>query len=204
MADRGDIAVLVLAGGEGRRMGGGKAGRMLAGRRLLDRAIAAARRCGGAVAVGVRSPEQFADPRDIARVVDCEGIGGPLASLAAGLAWAASGGAGSLLAIPCDAPFLPRDLGVRLSMRARVSGATVAIPSSCGRLHPACGLWRVHALARLPAYLAGKGRSLIGFAEHLDYAVEDWGAPACDPFFNVNTPQDLAIAEAWLAQAHFE
>jgi molybdopterin-guanine dinucleotide biosynthesis protein A len=65
-------------------------------------------------------------------------------------------------------------------------------------------MWRTSVIDQLPDYLSSGKRSLIGFAEHIGYAVEDWGAPARDPFFNINTLDDLSTAEKWLAQPHFE
>jgi molybdopterin-guanine dinucleotide biosynthesis protein A len=65
-------------------------------------------------------------------------------------------------------------------------------------------MWRTSVIAQMPTYLSSGRRSLTGFAEHVGYTVEDWGSPARDPFFNINTADDLAHAEAWLAQPHFE
>jgi molybdopterin-guanine dinucleotide biosynthesis protein A len=127
---------------------------------------------------------------------------GPLASLTAGLRWAQSRGAAFLLTLPCDAPFLPVDLVGRL--RARIDASASAIPSSGGQLHPTCGLWRVSADDQLAPYLKTGRRSLVGFAEWSGHAVEPWEGAPRDPFFNVNTPEDLARAEAWLSQPHFE
>lgn len=194
-----DVAALVLAGGEGRRMGGGKPHRALGPRRLLDHAIAAAGRHGGPVAVSVREAKQA--PASIDLVIDSRYVEGPLAGLLAGLAWAEDLAAPFLLTLPCDAPFLPRNLAQRLLGRLRQTGAVAALPMSAGRLHPSCGLWRVDALRQAAVFTATGRSSLLGFAAFLGFTVEDWGVPARDPFFNVNTPADLAVAEAWLAEA---
>lgn len=199
-----DLAVLVLAGGEGKRMGGAKPERTLGGLRLIDHAIDVARRYGQQVAIGLRADGHLSALDDIECVIDQPGVEGPLASLAAGIAWAKRRGARHLLSIPCDAPFLPYDLAGRLQTRLETSNAAVALPASHGWLHPSSALWRVCVLEKLPHYLASMRRSLIGLAEHVGYAVEDWGAPERDPFFNVNTPEDLRTAEAWLAQPHLE
>jgi molybdopterin-guanine dinucleotide biosynthesis protein A len=137
-------------------------------------------------------------------VIDSERAEGPLAGLVAGLAWAERSGASFLLTVPCDAPFLPGDLVVRLLDRLRQTGAIAALPMSAGRLHPSCGLWRIDALMDAAAYIATGRTSLRGFAELVGLAVEDWGAPERDPFFNVNTLEDLAIAKGWLGQPHLE
>lgn len=183
-------------------MGGGKPQRRLAGRTLLSHALDRARGYGAPVAVGVRSAHQLTEGGDC--VLDDTKIVGPLASLSAGFAWALTAGADHLLTLPCDAPFLPGDLRARLAARLG-SNDLVALPRSSGQLHPASGLWRVSAREYLAPYLATGRRSLLGFAEYAGaeyagFAVEDWGAPERDPFFNVNTPDDLRTAERWLAE----
>lgn len=195
-------AVLVLAGGEGKRMGGGKPQRQLAGRTLLDFALDRARQSGAPIAIGARFTGQLAMPNDVVCVPDDAAIDGPLASLSAGLTWAAAVRAQHLLTLPCDAPFLPDDLGQKLQRRA--DGKRPVLPMSRGQVHPACGLWPVCMGAQLPAYLATGRRSLLGFADHVGYQTEDWGSPERDPFFNVNTPEDLRTAGQWLVQPHLE
>lgn len=197
--------MLVLAGGAGVRMGGAKPERTLGGRRLIDYALDAARGYGGPAAIGARTVAQAPHCDGFGVVVDDAGLEGPLAALAAGLRWARAQGVDFLLTLPCDAPFLPDDLAVRLRSCATRTGSQVVVPASAGRLHPACGLWRTAALEHLPDYIASGRRSLIGFAGHVGLVAEEWAAPAGrDPFFNVNTPADLAHAEAMLAQPHLE
>lgn len=199
-----NLAVLILAGGEGKRMGGAKPERTLGGRRLIDHAIDAARRHGEQVVIGLRAADQISAVDDFECVIDQSGIEGPVSSLAAGIAWAKQRGARCLLTIPCDVPFLPHDLSGRLQTLLETSSAAVAIAVSHGRRHPSIALWRTCVLDQLPLYLVSGRRSLIGLAEHMGFAIEVWDAPERDPFFNVNTPEDLRMAESWLAQPHFE
>jgi molybdopterin-guanine dinucleotide biosynthesis protein A len=101
-----------------------------------------------------------------------------------------------LLTIPCDMPFLPDKLPQRLMAAIGELGAAIA--SSGGNLHPVCGLWRTAALTEVPAYWALGKRSLHGFARHIGFAEVEWPSTARDPFFNINSPADLAEAEALL------
>ena len=103
----------------------------------------------------------------------------------------------AVLTIPADMPFLPAHLGKRLSAEIGQYGA--AITSSCGHLHPIGGLWRVSALDKLDGYLATGRRSLKGFAEAIGFRAVDWPIEPRDPFFNINSAEDLAIAERMLA-----
>ncbi len=188
------LPIVILAGGEGRRLGGGKPLRQVGGISLLDRAIAMARSWSGDVAMAMRDvPMQSPVPV----LVDDPAIEGPLAGLASALRRACERGAECVLTLPCDAPFLPIDLPTRLA--AAIGNAAAAIAESGGEIHPVCGLWRAQALDRLDPYLASGRRSLRGYAEEVGFVAVDWGCDPIDPFFNVNTAEDLAIAETLLA-----
>jgi molybdopterin-guanine dinucleotide biosynthesis protein A len=97
--------------------------------------------------------------------------------------------------VPTDGPFLPRDLIARL-IGARVeAGAVIACAESLGRLHPVVGLWPVRLAGALRHALVEDG---VRRVDHWTgrYAVAR--VPfAADPFFNVNSPADLARAEAY-------
>ena len=187
------LAVVILAGGEGLRIGGGKPLRQLGGRRLIDHALDFAGRLSPHVAVSVRAgarlPGVTAD-----QIEDEQGDWGPLAGLDAALRHADALDQDRLLTLPCDSPFLPADLPVRLAGALTASlGASIA--SSDGQLHPVCALWRTEAHRLLAGYVATGRRSLLGFAERPGYVAVEWPVGAVDPFFNINTQQDLERAE---------
>lgn len=173
------MRIVILAGGEGRRIGGGKPQRLLGGQSLIDRALARARTWSDSVLVAARQGGDMEDD---------PAIEGPLGGVAAALALG-----GDVLTIPCDMPFLPDDLPARL-----VSGKAATVAASGGHLHPVCALWTAEAAARLPAYLGTGRRSLRGFAEAVGYEAVEWPVEPYDPFFNVNDEADLARAEALL------
>lgn len=187
------VAVVVLAGGEGRRMGGGKPLRPFGQTTLVGQAIAHARRWSPLVAVAVRTRDQVPANLDAPALLDDPAIPGPAAGLASAFAFAASVNAPHLLTLPCDAPCLPVDLLDRL--QASLGEARVAVASSLGRLHPTCALWRTECAARLPAYLA-TATSLRGFAADCGMTEVAWPpGPGGDPFANANTPEELAALQ---------
>jgi molybdopterin-guanine dinucleotide biosynthesis protein A len=186
-----DIAVVVLAGGEGRRMGGGKPMRRFAGSTLLGCALDLARSYGETVAVAVRAAEQVSAPPFVPLLLDDAQLEGPIAGLASALAFGAMRGADEVLTLPCDAPLLPADLGARLSAAVRLGGQ-VAVASSGSRLHPTCALWKISARRELADYLRGGGRSLKGFARTCGMVEVEWAIHDHDPFSNANTPEDLS------------
>jgi molybdopterin-guanine dinucleotide biosynthesis protein A len=190
-----EFAVAVLAGGAGSRIGGGKPLIVLGGKTLVERAFERARNWSDFSVVSLRSADQV-KPLGLPWIADAPGIEGPLAGLAAALEWAHGQGANALLTIPCDMPFVPDELPLRLIARIGEMGAAIAV--SGGNLHPVCGLWRSAAAAEIPAYCASGKRSLQGFARHIGFTEVEWPATARDPFFNINSPADLAAAEVLL------
>lgn len=184
-----DRVAVVLAGGEGRRMGGAKPLRPWRDGTLISQAVAAARSHAPTVAVAVRAPAQ-AGGIEVPLLIDRPDIPGPLAGLCSAIAFAAGEGAQAVLTLPCDAPLIPPDLAARLTDALTPSDG-VAMAQSHGRWHPTCALWRAGLGESLADYVAEGGRSLRGFAERAGLRLVDWGAPEPDPFANVNTPEDL-------------
>jgi molybdenum cofactor guanylyltransferase len=196
---------LVLAGGLARRMGGGDKARIRIGgatilQRVLDRL---GPQCSGVIINANGDPARFADtglPVIADRVPD---FAGPLAGILAGLDWAATHAPNAewLASAPGDCPFLPKDLVARLH-DARVKAGT---PLACARSgewrHPVVGLWPVPLRDDLRQALTAEGLHKIELwtARH-GVAIAEWPDTPVDPFFNVNTPEDAARAEAIAAQ----
>jgi molybdopterin-guanine dinucleotide biosynthesis protein A len=200
---KGEVAGVLLAGGRSTRLGGGDKGLIeLADRPMLAHVVARLSPQVGRLAISANGdPARFAQ-FGLPVVADVmEGCAGPLAGLQAGLAWAASAApeARYVVTAPVDAPLLPLDLVTRLFAAQRERGAAVAIAASGGARFPVAGLWDV-ALAGKLADALGRGvRAMHAFADENDCAVAEFafiksGNDSIDPFFNVNTPADLAMA----------
>ena len=193
------FATAVLAGGRGVRIGGGKPMRSLAGSTLVDHAVRRARSWDAPNVLVLRTLDQTPSTA-MAVVLDDPSIPGPLGGLAAALAWGREMGAGAVLTLPCDMPFLPQDLPHRLGA-ALAPGVSVAMAASGGRRHPVCALWRPSVLDTLRRRAAQGRLSLNGLAEDAGAATVVWSEAEPDPFFNINAQDDLARAEAWMAAA---
>lgn len=133
------------------------------------------------------------------------GFAGPLAGVLAGLDWAAARGAEDIVTAAADTPFLPRDLLARLREAAALRGVPVALaatPDDAGipRRHPTFGLWPVSLREDLRAALAQGERKVARWADRHGAAAAIFPAGPFDPFLNVNTPADLALATALLAR----
>jgi molybdopterin-guanine dinucleotide biosynthesis protein A len=185
-------AIVIAAGGEGRRIGGGKPERLLGGRRLLDHGLAFACAQSDCVALAVRDVAQVGEPR-VPLLGDAQPGIGPISALLSAFGFAAQKGRETVLLIGCDQPFLPDDLTARLG--AKLGDARVAMPVSNGRYQPLAALWRPNAAA-LADYIAGGGQSLWRFAEAQGVVHVEWPAAGpVDPFANINDPDGLAAAE---------
>lgn len=204
-ADRGRIraptAGIILAGGLARRMGGGdklllRVGAVPVLERLLESLTP---QCESLVLNANGDGSRFAGFGLPIVEDDVAGNPGPLAGIVAALdrvaaewprcRWA--------LTIAGDTPFPPRDLVERLHTAREAAGADLAMAASGGRVHPVIALWPVAARRAMRAFLVEEGqRRVRAFAERYRFALADWPTDPHDPFLNVNTPHDLAMAEA--------
>lgn len=183
-------AIVVAAGGAGTRMGGDKPGRMLMGETLLSRALRWAHSQSACLAVAGGDAEMGPDCPRLADAIP--GLG-PIGALTSAMAFASARSCAAVLLAGCDLPFLPPDLLLRLTRG--IGDSKVAVPVSRGRWHVMAALWRADP-GSLAAYIAAGGRSLHGFAERQQMICVDWDTGGEDPFFNVNTADDLQLAEA--------
>jgi molybdopterin-guanine dinucleotide biosynthesis protein A len=126
---------------------------------------------------------------------------GPLAGVLAALDWALELGAPAVVTVPGDTPFLPADLVHHLQAidKKRFCLAAGTTPTGESRLHPTCGLWPVTLRPTLAQALAEGERRIGRWAQAQGAALAAIPAAVPDPFLNINTPEDLALAEAWLA-----
>lgn len=199
VAQRLRIFGLILAGGEGRRMGGAdKALLPLGGRPLLahvaDRFEPQVER----LALSANGdPARFA-VFGLQVLTDAQGVRlGPMAGLLAGLDWLATTGGTHLATVSVDTPFLPCDLVPKLVLASEVTDG-LAIAESQGRAHPTCGLWPLGLRAPLRAALSAGERRIGDWAKTQGAARAVFAGDNPDPFFNINQPDDLTLAEAWL------
>lgn len=188
---------IILAGGMARRMGGrDKAFLPLKGRPLLDRAIARLGAQVDAVAINSNADPALFEGYTPALVPDLDDSrAGPLAGVLAGMTHAESVGASHIVTVAVDTPFFPLDLVVRLRDATRTEEKPLACVASNNRPHPVFGYWPVSLRADLAEALAGGERKVDRWTARHGCAVVAWYAHPYDPFFNVNTPEDLAEAE---------
>ena len=197
---------LLLAGGQARRMGGGdKCLKRVGGRTLLEHVVERARPQADRLLLNANGDAARFAGFDLPVVADgVEGFAGPLAGILAGLEWAADRAPETrwVASFATDTPFFPADLVDRLQAVIAREGAELACAASGGRTHPVFGLWPVALAAPLRRALVEEGmRKIDRWTAHYRFAVAGFEAVPTDPFFNVNTPEDVTLAETILAQA---
>ena len=187
---------VILAGGDGRRMGGAdKALLSLSGQTLLSRVIARAEPQVARLALSANGNADRFVGYDLPVLADSVPLG-PLSGILAALRWAAPLGATAVVSFAVDTPFFPGDLVPRLCLAAETAPQGLAIAHS-GKDHPTFGLWPVGLTAALSSYLdSGVKPRVMGFAEAQGCGRADF--PADGAFANLNTPEDLAQAERLL------
>jgi molybdenum cofactor guanylyltransferase len=194
------IPGVLLAGGLARRMGGGdKPMRQIGGRPILARVIARlAPQCDGLILNANGDIRRYASFGLPVIPDTVENFPGPLAGILAALDWAAAHrpDAGWILSAAGDCPFLPRDLVARLH-RARVEqDAQLAVAASGEQSHPVIGLWSVALREELRHALVVEDIRGVGrWTGRYRLATVTWPTEPFDPFFNANTPDDIAAAE---------
>lgn len=197
---------VILAGGRATRMGGGdKMLNTLGGRRLIDHVTNRLRPQVGALVINANGDPARLSALSLPVIADTmPDRPGPLAGVLAGLDYAAAHGVDFILSVAGDTPFLPTDLVARLQTAAGPTGLAIAAsPDARGQIrqHPTVGLWPVVLREALRTALTEGRHKMTDWttAHGAGLALFEPGPP--DPFFNINTPDDLARAEALLRHA---
>jgi molybdenum cofactor guanylyltransferase len=197
----------ILAGGLARRMGGADKARIrIGGATILERVLARLRPQCARLVLNANDAGRFVDAGLLVVADSVPDFPGPLAGILAALDLAAAQTPeiAWVLSAPSDCPFLPRDLVARLHRARRDSGTMIACAASSGRRHPVVALWPVALRDDLRKVLAREGTRSVGeWSARYTLAVAEWQTVPVDPFFNVNTPDDVAEA-ARLAALHPE
>ena len=200
------IPAVILAGGKSSRMGEPKALLPFGPARLIDHVAARIRPQAGPIALNTNDPGITL--AGVASFPDrFTGFHGPLAGIHAALAHTAETypGATHTFIVPTDSPFFPRNLVVTLAA-TRTGADDIALAASLGRMHPVLGLWPVALASKLAAWLEDpptlKVRAFLdGLPVRItEFPVIDTPLGPFDPFFNINTPDDLDRARRLLAE----
>jgi molybdopterin-guanine dinucleotide biosynthesis protein A len=181
------ITGIVLAGGQGRRMGGVDKGlQLLRGRPMVEWVLERLRPQVGEIVINANQ-NRSAYEKFGYRVVadDITGFAGPLAGLHAGMKAASHP---LVVTVPCDSPFLPEDLVSRLSKNLQKHDLAVA--KTGDQPHPVFSMMKRDLVDNLEAFLAGGGRKIDAWYGALKFVEVPFDDEA-DAFRNINTREEL-------------
>lgn len=190
--NRADIPCVILAGGQSRRFGSNKAFASIHGEPLIDIMIKRIQhQTVGPIAINAAADAGFDGLKQPILTDRLPGGLGPLAGLHAAMQWADQEGYETVVTTPVDTPLLPENFIERL-----VAAGPPSIATFAGRQHPAHGAWPTRLSDRLAQALANELRAARDWAEECEAsACEFHDQSGLDPFFNINTPDDLRALE---------
>lgn len=188
------LACVILAGGRSLRMGKDKALIQFNGKALIDHVIARMRPQCSEILINANGNISRFSYIGLPVLQDCfDNDIGPLAGILRGMQWAAARGDSHVLTVAVDLPFLPSDLAQRLKQARGAAIAASDFKNHEMRAHPTCGLWPVSYEKVLKKRIDNGDRRLMSFAQDIGASLVSWSSVP-DPFFNVNTPEDIAKA----------
>ena len=184
------VTGIVLAGGQGRRMGTVDKGlQLLHGKPMVAHVLA--RLAPQVSEVLINANQNLASYEAFGHRVVPDAIGGfagPLAGLHAGLSAASHP---LVLTAPCDSPFLPLDLHERLAKAIKENDLAVA--KTGDQAHPVFVLVRTAVRKGLESFLSGGGRKIDAWYASLKVVEVSFDDEA-DAFRNINTREELNSA----------
>jgi molybdenum cofactor guanylyltransferase len=199
-----DVVGVVLAGGRSRRMGGGDKGlQSLGGKPMIAYVIERLAIQVRELLINTNSDPKAYTPFGLPVVADLsDEFAGPLAGVLASMRWVQENrpDARWIVTAACDTPFLPTDCAQTLLRTAISTHSTYAGAMSASGVHYTTGLWAVDFADDIATFLTGGERKVRSWVErhpHINvFFPKD--LKGCDPFFNVNTPEDVITAECMI------
>jgi molybdenum cofactor guanylyltransferase len=192
-----NVVAVIVAGGTSSRMGREKAFELVRGRTIIERITSCLQDQVRKIVINANGDLSRLQDLGLPVIADIRKAGTPLAGLHAALHFADEQGFDTALTLPSDTPFLPGDLAKRLA-EAR---GPAAIAASGGQQHYLTGLWSRELLRGIEDALESpRLPRLQDWAKHCRAGIVEWPAEPYDPFFNVNTPEELAEARRIAAE----
>lgn len=198
---------VVLAGGLSRRMGGGDKSLLeLHGKPIMQRVIDRIAPQVEQLAINANGSAKRFSEFELPVIADSiDGFAGPLAGVLAGLDWAAEKGATHIVTVAADTPFFPADLVRTLQITAEKEGYRIAVAATkeaAGSVsrHPTFGYWSVDMRDDLRSALNDGLRKVATWTDSCGSVTAMFARDRIDPFFNINTPEDMALATSLMSE----
>ena len=194
-----NILGAVLAGGQSKRMGKDKLFLELNNKKLIEHTIDKVKKYLKKIIIITNQDNEFFFKNNLTTVKDCiEGQLGPLVGILTAMKWAKENlsKCSWIATFPCDTPFFPESIIKSFIEESKKKESLILCASSHGRKHNIFGLWSLDLYDKLEHDLINKKiRKVQDWTEknkikNLEFKFIDY-----DPFFNINTEEDLAFAK---------
>ena len=194
-----NILGAILAGGQSKRMGKDKLFLELDNKKLISHTIDKVKKYFKKIIIITNKDNEFFSKNNLITVKDCiEGQLGPLVGILTAMKWAKdnSNKYSWVATFPCDTPFFPESIIKSFINEAKKKESLILCASSHGRKHNIFGLWSLDLYDKLKDDLVNKKiRKVQDWTEknkirNLEFKFKDY-----DPFFNINTEEDLEYAK---------
>jgi len=194
-----NILGAILAGGQSRRMGKDKLFLELNNKKLIEHTIDKVKKYFKQVIIITNQNNEFFLKNNLTTVKDCiEGQLGPLVGILTAMKWAKdnSNKCSWIATFPCDTPFFPESIIESFIEESKKKESLLFNASSHGRKHNIFGLWSLDLYDKLKNDLVNnKIRKVQDWTEKNKIKNLEFKFKGYDPFFNINTEEDLEFAK---------
>ena len=193
-----NILGAILAGGQSKRMGKDKLFLEFNNKKLIEHTMNKVKKYLKKIIIITNQDNEFFSKNNLTTVKDCiEGQLGPLVGILTAMKWAKENlsKCSWIATFPCDTPFFPESIIKSFIEESKKKESLILCASSHGRKHNIFGLWSLDLYDKLENDLINKKiRKVQDWTEknkikNLEFKFIDY-----DPFFNINTEEDLAFA----------
>ena len=194
-----NILGAILAGGQSKRMGKDKLFLELNNKKLIEHTLDKVKKYLKKIIIITNQDNKFFFENNLTTVKDCvEGQLGPLVGILTAMKWAKENlsKCSWIATFPCDTPFFPESIIKSFIEESEKKESLILCASSHGRKHNIFGLWSLNLYDKLKDDLINKKvRKVQDWTEknkikNLEFKFKDY-----DPFFNINTEEDLEFAK---------
>ena len=205
---KGEVPAVILSGGQSRRMNrNDKAFSSILGKTLLEIVVDRLQRQTQKVAINTSSNSPKYVQHGLPILNDqIGGFLGPLAGIFTAMKWANDMGHKEVMTVAVDTPLFPKNLLEELFQKMKKSNSDIVFAASFSDykqrkiLHPVFGLWKTYLLEDLSNELKKGVRKVILWSERHKACNVCFSDERIDPFFNVNTPDDIVLLKEYLTE----
>ena len=194
-----NILGAILAGGQSKRMGKDKLFLELNNKKLIEHTLDKVKKYLKKIIIITNQDNEFFFKNNLTTVKDCvEGQLGPLVGILTAMKWAKENFSKCswIATFPCDTPFFPESIIKSFIEESEKKESLILCASSHGRKHNIFGLWSLKLYDKLKDDLINKKVRKVqdwtkkNKIKNLEFEFKDY-----DPFFNINTEEDLEFAK---------